>query len=39
MLQYTHVLHNRNICEILLYNRQLIVVTYELIYVARDAHR
>ena len=26
-------------CEILLYNRQLVVLTYEPIYVARAAHR
>ena len=28
-----------NICEILLYNRQLVVINYELIYVVRAAHR
>ena len=34
-----HVLYNSNICEILLYNRQLVVVTHELIYGVRAAHR
>ena len=28
-----------NICEILLYNQQLVVKTYELKYVVRVAHR
>ena len=32
-------MYNSNICKILLYNRQLVFITYELIYVARAAHR
>ena len=27
-----------NICEILLYNQQLVVITYKLIYIVKDAH-
>ena len=27
-----------NNCEILLYNQQLVVITYELIYIVKDAH-
>ena len=34
-----HVLYNSNICEILLYNRQLVVITHELIYGVRAAIR
>ena len=33
LLWYPHILHSSNICEILLYNRQLIVITYEPIYI------
>ena len=38
---YHHVLHrdSSNICEILLYNRQLVVITHELIYGVRAAQR
>ena len=32
-----HVLYNNNFCEILLYNRQLVVITHELIYGVRAA--
>ena len=38
-LVVTHVLYSSNICEILLYNRQLVVITNELIYGVRDAIR
>ena len=34
-----HDLDNSNICEILLYKRQLVVIMYELIYVVPAAHR
>ena len=34
-----HVLYNSDICEILLHNRQLDVVTLELIYIVQAAHR
>ena len=36
---YPHVLYSSNICEILQYNCQLVVITYELINVVRAAHR
>ena len=39
LLQYPHVLFSSNICEILLYNRQWVVIMYELIYVVQAAHR
>ena len=32
-------MYNNNICEILLHNRQLAVITYEIIYIVRTAHR
>ena len=34
-----HVLYSSNICEILLYNRQLVVITHELSYGVRAAIR
>ena len=34
-----HVLYSSNICEILLYNRQLVVITHELICSVWAAHR
>ena len=34
-----HILYSSNICEILLYNRQLFVITHELIYGVRAAIR
>ena len=36
---YPCVLYSSNICEILLYSQQLVVLTYELIYVDWAAHR
>ena len=39
LVTYPHVLYSSNICEILLYNRELVVTTYEPIYVVRAAHR
>ena len=39
LLWYPHVLYSSNICETLLYNRQLVVITYELICVIQAAHR
>ena len=33
------VLHSSTICEILLYNQQLVVITHELIYGGRTAYR
>ena len=38
LLQYPHVLYISNSCETLLYNRQLGVVTYELICFVKAAH-
>ena len=38
-VQYHHILYSSNIWEILLYSRQLIVITPELIYGVRAAHR
>ena len=38
LLLYPHVLYSSNICEILLYNHQLVVLMYELIYVVQVAH-
>ena len=35
---YPKILYSSNICEILLYNRQLVVITHELIYGFRAAH-
>ena len=35
LLKYPHVLHSRNICLILLYKQQLVVLTYEIIGVVR----
>ena len=35
LLKHPHVLCCSNICEILLYQRQLVVITYELIYVVK----
>ena len=32
LLWYHHILYSSNICEILLYNQQLFVITHELIY-------
>ena len=37
LLWYPHILYSNNICEILLYNRQL-VITNELIYIVWAAH-
>ena len=39
LLWYPYVSHSSNICVILLYNRQFVVLTSELIYAVRDAHR
>ena len=39
LLWYPRVLHNSNICEILLYNQRLVVITYEIIYGVGAAHR
>ena len=39
LFQYHHILYNSNIGEILLYNRQLVVITHELMYSVRAAHR
>ena len=39
LLQYRHVLYSSNICEILLYNRQWVVITLDLICGVRAAHR
>ena len=36
---YPHVFYSSNICEILLYNRQLVVITHALIYGVRAAYR
>ena len=33
------ILHSSIICELLLYNRQFVIITYELKYVVQAAHR
>ena len=38
-LWYHYILYSSNICEILLYNRQWVVITHELICVVRAAYR
>ena len=38
-LLYPQVLYDNNVCDIFLYKRELVVITYELIYVVRAAHR
>ena len=38
LLQYSQVLYSSNIYELLLYNRQLFVITYEIIYLDQAAH-
>ena len=35
LLLYPHVLYSSNICEMLLYNQQLLVLTHKLIYIFR----
>ena len=39
LLYNAHGLYSSNICETFLYNRQLPVITYELIFVVQAAHR
>ena len=38
LLWYLHILYSSNICEILPYHRQLVVITCELIYIVWAAH-
>ena len=38
LLYYCHVFYSSNICEILLYNRQWVVITHELIRSVQVAH-
>ena len=37
LLQYLHVLYSTNVCELLLYNRQLVVITCQILYFVRPA--
>ena len=39
LLWNPHDLYSSNICEILLYNSQVVFIIYELIYVVKTAHR